>query len=51
MMLDKLIFDFIYTNCQHLGRALGCGALEGFLTYLILIGGSISTVINRRCKN
>ena len=50
-MLDKLIFDFIYDSCQHLGKAFGYGALEGFLTYLVTIGGSISIVINRRCKN
>ena len=50
-MLDKLIFDFIYDSCKHLGRTFGCGALEGFLTYFIIVGGSILSVINRRCKN
>lgn len=48
--LDKLIFNFIYNACMKLGRAFGCNALEGFITYFMLIAGSCIIVFERRIK-
>lgn len=31
--LDLQIFNFIYSNCKHLGGAFGYGAFEGFVLY------------------
>lgn len=46
--LDIAIFKFIYSNCLSLGCALGYGALEGFITYFIIIAGSTLAVIEKR---
>lgn len=46
--LDIAIFNFIYSNCLSLGSALGYGALEGFITYFIIIAGSTLAVIEKR---
>ena len=37
MYLDIEIYNFIYRHCYSLGKALGYGALEGFITYAGLI--------------
>ena len=38
--MDSIIYNFIHTHCNNLGKALGYGALEGFITYtgLIMLG-------------
>lgn len=46
--LDVAIFNFIYEQCKGLGTALGYGALEGFITYFIIIAGSALAVIEKR---
>ena len=35
--MDSIIYNFIHTHCNNLGKALGYGALEGFITYTGLI--------------
>lgn len=35
--MDSIIYNFIYSHCNSLGKAFGCGALEGFITYTGLI--------------
>ncbi|NOW07880.1 hypothetical protein [Clostridium beijerinckii] len=42
--LDLQIFNFIYSNCKHLGGAFGYGAFEGFVLYGSVIALAIVKV-------
>ena len=35
--MDSIIYNFIYSHCNSLGKVFGYGALEGFITYTGLI--------------
>lgn len=46
--LDIAVINFIYSNCLSLGSALGYGALEGFITYFIIIAGTTLAVLEQK---
>ena len=46
--LDLQLFNFIYSNCKHLGGAFGLGAFEGFILYAGFATWGISQVINTK---
>lgn len=46
--LDIAVINFIYSNSLSLGSALGYGALEGFITYFIIIAGTTLAVLEQK---
>lgn len=48
--LDLQLFNFIYSNCKHLGGAFGYGAFEGFVLYGSVIALAIVKVTDINSK-
>lgn len=48
--LDLQLFNFIYSNCKHLGGAFGYGAFEGFVLYGSVIALAIVKVTDSKSK-
>ncbi|WP_238899388.1 hypothetical protein [Clostridium sp. YIM B02500] len=48
--LDLQLFNFIYSNCKHLGGAFGYGAFEGFVLYGSVIALAIVKVTDINYK-